>query len=432
MPRLTAIEISSDTCVLVRTSVSGTSVEVGGVQVIDPAAFPGGGTFAATIRHARRAGRFPRRARVVLWGMPDGATPNDPSVSPQLEPLVSAGFRIDRAVTPCNALSALARIRRPKTDNAVIWLAVDRAGVALIAMRTGELMYSHAFDWDSSVGATGSQAHLLHRYAMVSYLAPEVRRAMAVVEKQGRTVDAIVTCGTLNELRSLTMPLTEELDLEVETLDSIDGLTADGFSEERLSEMAAALRIACAGAIARPTRLKGGTPVTAQQSSVLKVAVLALIGILVAVAAYFVVSRMLEPRTQAPRVSIGSALPEPAAPKPAPPALSSPPPPATIDPPTPAPTAGRAAAPLLPPAPRADKLRAEPPKESLPYVNTILVSATRRFATVDGEIVEVGDKVGKRVIVGIEPHYVIFREPSGALVRVGLGGRRYVGDRVPR
>jgi hypothetical protein len=432
MPRLTAIEISSDTCVLVRTSVSGTSVDVGGVQVIDPAAFPGGGTFAATIRHARRAGRFPRRARVVLWGMPDGASPSDPSVSPQLEPLVSAGFRIDRAVTPCNALSALARVRRPKTDNAVIWLAVDRAGVALIAMRTGELMYSHAFDWDSSIGATGSQAHLLRRYALVSYLAPEIRRAMAAVEEKGRIVDAIVTCGTLTDLRSLTMPLIDELDLEVETLDSIDGLTATSFSEERLSEMAAALRIACAGAIARPTRLKGRAPIVAKQSSALRVAALALIGILVAVAAYFVVMRMLKPRTETPRVSIGSAIPEPVAPKSAPPPAPTPPPPAaTIDPATPASTAGRGA-PLLPPAPRADKPRAEPPREPLPFVNTIMVSATRRFATVDEEIVEIGDKVGKRVIVGIEPHYVVFREPSGALVRVGLGGRRYVGDRVPR
>jgi hypothetical protein len=366
--------------------------------------------------------------------MPDGASPHDPAVSPQLEALVSAGFRIDRAVTPCNALSALARVRLPKTENAVIWLAVDRAGVALIAMRTGELMYSHAFDWDPSVGATGSQAHLLHRYLLVSHLAPEIRRAMAAVEEKGRKVDAIVTCGTLNDLRSLTMPLTEELDLEVETLDSIDGLTANGFSEERLSEMAAALRIACAGAIARPSRLKGGTPVIATPSSAWKVAALALIGILVAAAAYFVVSRLLKPRTQPPRVSIGSAVPEPVAPKPAPQAIPTPPP-ATTDPATPAtpaPTAGRAAGPLLPPAPRADKPRAEPPKEPLPYVNTIIVSATRRFATVDGEIVEVGDKVGKRVIVGIEPHYVIFREPSGALERVGLGGRPYVGDRVPR
>jgi hypothetical protein len=302
-------------------------------------------------------------------------------------------------------------------------------------MRTGELMYSHAFDWDSSVGATGSQAHLLHRYALVSYLAPQIRRAMAVVEEKGRKVDAIVTCGTLNDLRSLTMPLTEELDLEVETLDSVEGLTANGLSEDRLSEMAAALRIACAGAIARPTRLKGGTPVTAKPSSALKVAALALIGVLVAVAAYFVVSRLLKPRTQAPRVSIGSALPEPVAPKQAPAPTPAPAPPAaaTIDPATPAPTAGRSTAPLLPRAPRADKPPAASPKEPLPIVNTILVSPTRRFATVDGgEIVEIGDTVGKRVIVGIEPHYVIFREPSGALVRVGLGGRRYGGDRIPR
>ena len=188
MPHLTAIEFSNDSCVLVRVSVSGTSVEVGGVHVVDPAAFPGGGTFAAALRQAQAAPASSlASARVVLWGMPDGAKSTRPGGRPQLEPLDQRRLQDrSRGVTPCNALAALARVRRPKTDNPVVWLAIDRGGVALIAMRTGELLYSHAFDWDSSVGATGSQAHLLHRYALVSFLAPQIRRAMAVVQEKGR------------------------------------------------------------------------------------------------------------------------------------------------------------------------------------------------------------------------------------------------------
>ena len=48
---------------------------------------------------------------------------------------------------------------------------------------------------------------------------------MAEARKSGTPVDAVVTCGNLPELRSLTMPLIEELDVEVETLDSLEGLS---------------------------------------------------------------------------------------------------------------------------------------------------------------------------------------------------------------
>ena len=58
----------------------------------------------------------------------------------------------------------------------------------------------------------------------------------------GISVDAAVTCGDLPELRSLTMPLIEELDLEVETLDSMEGLRPVGKAKlERLAERAPAL-----------------------------------------------------------------------------------------------------------------------------------------------------------------------------------------------
>ncbi len=455
MPHLTAIEFSDDSCVLVRVSVRGASVEVAGAHAVDPAAFPGGGTFAAALRQSRKAGKFPRQARVVLWGMPDGASPRDPAVAPRLEPLISAGFKIDRVVSPCNALAALARTRRPKTDG-IVWVAVDRGGVALIAARTGELMYAHAFDWDSSVGATGSQAHLLHRYALVSFLAPEVRRAMAVVKEKGHNVEAIVTCGTLADLRSLTMPLIEELDTEVETLDSLDGLTVNPPASNKLSEVAAAIRIACAGAIARPTRSLLGSPVAA--GSVLpKVLAATVAGALVVGAAWFLISRRpAAPQpTPVPKTTAASPVTaspplsqQPPAPSPSPTAgttAAAPPTRAPIVQPVPSkppdiqPKPGPPAAapsakptPLVPAAPRADKPRAEPLKEPLPVVNTILVSPTRRFATIEGRIVSIGDKVGQRTIVGIEPHFVVLREPSGTQIRVGLGGRRVTEERVVR
>ena len=50
-------------------------------------------------------------------------------------------------------------------------------------------------------------------------LAPEPRRAIEATSAKEGAVEAIATCGDLPELRSLTMPLIEELDLEIDTLD---------------------------------------------------------------------------------------------------------------------------------------------------------------------------------------------------------------------
>jgi hypothetical protein len=484
MPRLTAIELSQDACVLIRASVRGTSVEVRGVETLDPAAFPGGGTFTAALRHARQSGRFRRRARVVLWGVPDGARPADPAVRPRLEPLIKAGFRIDRVVSPCNALAALARIRPPKPDSTLMWLAIDNGGVAMVAVRPGELLYSHEFVWDSSVGARGSQARLLQRYSLVAYLAPEVRRAMAAVREKGGRVDAVVTCGTLPDLRSLTMPMIEELDVEVETLDSLDGLSVKPDIRERLLEVAPSIRIACAGAMTRVSRPR--TPSTAAvHGTWFRIAALVALLALTAAATGFVVRRwspvgapssgppaarsVQRPSSAAPVAA--PPLPRPSVPPSTPvttaagaraattPAVSQPPiadgrkpaesalqtPRLSVPPPTP-PVQSRATSetatggpprtsaempngPLYAPTVKADKTRAEPLKDPLPNVSTILVSPTRRFAMVDGRIVGVGDHVGSRIIAAIEPRVVGFREPSGLQIRVGLGGRRVPDDR---
>jgi hypothetical protein len=63
-------------------------------------------------------------------------------------------------------------------------------------------------------------------------------------------------------------------------------------------------------------------------------------------------------------------------------------------------------------------------KDPMPRILTILVSPERRYATVDGgQILGVGDIVGRRTVVAIDERAVVLREPSGVQIRVGLGGR---------
>jgi hypothetical protein len=64
-------------------------------------------------------------------------------------------------------------------------------------------------------------------------------------------------------------------------------------------------------------------------------------------------------------------------------------------------------------------------KDPVPRVTAILVSSDRRFATVgdEGQIIGVGDVLGRRTVVGIDERAVVLKEPSGVQIRVGLGGR---------
>ena len=254
MGSITAVELGADTCVLVRASVRRGAIHVLAAETLDPVAFPGVDSFTAAVRQARRALKLPRRCHAVIWGLPDGAARKDLAVQPLLAPLTGAGLKVVRVVSPCNALAALARLKSARGDGATCWLAVNRGGVAIVVVRPGKLLYSYSFGWDSTVGTSGSQARLLQRYSLVAILGPEVKRAMAEARKHGVAVEAVVTCGNLPDLRSLTMPLIEELDVEVETLDSLEGLVVKPATAERIADAAPALRLACAGLIARGTR----------------------------------------------------------------------------------------------------------------------------------------------------------------------------------
>ena len=393
MASITAVELSDDTCALARTTVRRGEVQVHAIEILDPQAFPGGGSYTAALRQARRSASLPRRTRVVLWGIPDGASRRDPAVRTLVAPLTEAGYHVERVITPCNALAALARVRVPRGPGATCWIAINRGGVAIVVVRPGKLIYSHSYAWDSSIGAVGSQARLLQRYSLVAHLSPEVKRAMLEARKAGTPVDAVVTCGNLSDLRSLTMPLIEELDVEVETLDSLEGLVVKGPAMDRMEEAAPAIRLACSGAIARGPRVWDDARRRASRrlTTVIRVAAV-LAGLAGLVFAWY-------------RYGWPGLSGRPQSPVPKPPLNSAPPP--TDKPDTS--TAGPSRQPLL--------------DDPMPRVKAILVSKDRRFATIDGgRIVGVGDTLGRRVVVAIDEQAVVLREPSGARVRVGLGG----------
>jgi hypothetical protein len=391
MSRLTSIELADDMGTLVGTSVHGTTVTVDAIERLDREAVPGMGGFTRALEQARGMLDLPRRARVVLW---DSRTTPPGETAPAVQPLTAAGFHVERVVSPCDALAALGRTRRPRFDATLLWAAVNRSHVAMVVMQPGRLFYSHSFAWDSRVGAFGSHSTLLQRYSLVAFLAPELRRAMRAAKTEDADVDGIITCGDLPELRSLTMPLIEELDVEVETLDSADGMKIAPPVWESAAELAPAIRLAVAGAMARNPRPRK-TWVRVHAGSVGGIATAA-------------------------ALSAGGVWwqTHPSAPAPAreiPPLVRTP---ADIRLPA-------------PPDPQAANGAEETPAGSLssvspaglPQVSAILTSPDRRIALVDGRIVKVGDAVGRWRVTEIEPGYVAFTDGAGADLRIRLGSR---------
>ena len=61
-----------------------------------------------------------------------------------------------------------------------------------------------------------------------------------------------------------------------------------------------------------------------------------------------------------------------------------------------------------------------PLKDALPKVDSILIDQERRLAIVDGTIVSIGDTVGSRVVVQIDPGRRGAARAIGLSVRVAL------------
>jgi hypothetical protein len=453
MHNVTGVEIGLDSCVLVRVRPGADGVRVSAVQGLNDGDWDSGQTLTDSLRDLRRTGQYPRRARVVAWGAEGG--PAEPLTQAAIAPLVAAGFTVEAVFSPARALLALATARpAAPSRGGEVWLALNRTAAAMAIVEGGRLLFSRVFDWNYRPAATVRE-ELLQRYSLVAHLAPEIRHALEVVRQEhGAPVTAIVTCGDLPDLRSLTMPLIEELDMEVETLDTLDGISLEGSVAGIAADRAPALRLACAAAAtARAERLE-----PRRLAAIAAALVIFLLGGWL-LAGYLRGTRSEDspaaaaapaatvpqagdrtreapqqapvPATAAGSAAAVSAPPSPPVPEPRGPraaeAGDGTRPAATMgrrETNVPGPVQGNEAPPRRVARPASQVERA-PLRDALPVVNSILVAPDRRLAVANGEIVREGDAIGRRVLVRIEPGALVLREPSGLEVRVPI--RRKLG-----
>ena len=372
---MTGIELTADSCVLVDVRREGGLPRLEAIHVVEPSQWPPQG-----LARVRRRKHFTPQAHVVAWTSAEEAR----------RLLRHAGFAIDAILTPEQALGILA-VERATGRAASAWMALMRQGAAIAIVRGRDILYSRRIQWRYKT-ATRLNEQLLQRYSLVAHLAPELSHGMDVVRRQhGVEVDTVVTCGDLPDLRSLTMPLIEELDLEVEILDSLDGLDVTAAAlADKAADYAPALRLASAVTLL--------PPVDAPRRGWWErgAATFALVGVL----AWLGFSNW--PAASHSAVEQPIRLPSPTA------------------------TAGSSAAeprivPLIPRSSPVQAREAGPAvSEPLPAVNSILYGSSRRLAILNGNIVAEGESVGGRRVLRIERDAVVLREPAGREVRVGV------------
>lgn len=176
-----------------------------------------------------------------------------PDLTARVRPILDAGFDVEGMVTPSLALLSLARQRPGVIPGvAVAYLAVAPTAVALAVVRDGVLLFAREIPWGYHSERASDRGRVFDRQRFTEKLGSELRRSFLFVRQTLKTdVSQLAICGDMPELRSMTAPLIEALDLEVETLDSLEGLAQGsvpaemvGEFRERVAELRPALALA--------------------------------------------------------------------------------------------------------------------------------------------------------------------------------------------
>lgn len=443
MSTVTGIELGPDYCVLVRARRRGAAIEVTAVRIFEPDEWPADpAARSERLRDARRVLGLPRHATVVAWDLAAFGVNSSEAM------LRAAGFTVENVLSPSDALALLAW-SRPRADPFVplAWLSINRHGAGLAVVRDHELLYGREFAWRIKASEQRAQAHLLRRYLYVAQIVPELRKAMDVVrEQQGARIETAVACGNIPDLRSFTMPLIDQLDIEFETLDSLEGLSVKSEMAGAIAPSAPLIRLAGAaaafgesGGVTGPSvrwlgaaaglvlaagaawwafSIWGGSPASPDRPPRDRTPIVSAQGRRSAPAA---AANDREPRSDqaassatALEARTGAAAPQEGAQTARSSRASAPA--AVEEPPQPQPTTGR----VGDTAARAGRNALQSP---LPTVGGILISQNTRLAVIDGVVVAVGDSVGERVVARIDADAVVFREPSGREIRVTVRSR---------
>jgi hypothetical protein len=441
----------------------------------------------AAVRHAGRSavstltdiapvsGSGGRNRRTVLLASAASA-----EVAALLQPLVDAGVVIDRVLTPAAALLSLARSHRSEATTGALeaYVAIDEISGCIALVRDSTLLGALDLAWGYVEELDGRRA-TRSRDDVATRLANDVFVFLEDCGLDPENLRHVCVTGGVPEIRSMAMSLMEQLDVEVEALDSLFGIDAaqlpgdaetfrDRAPALRLAWAAAAdphppidllrmrrrrawgVRLSCAVVAAgtaaglvvgweiqdrwRPAMAYASSGATASRwpSTVLAPSPGAV---------------LLTPPARAVRIEVGAdqvsappLAPPPetalAAPDSVPPAVSRPIFRSLREPlPVPSAVVAEVARPSVLPRrrkPPVEVRRLVPetprPREetALPFeaaLESILYGSDRRLAMVDGRIVETGDVVRGATVVEITTTAVMLRDDRGQLRRLAAGGR---------
>jgi hypothetical protein len=430
MSGVTGIELGPNYCVLVRGGRVGSHRTVSAASAIMPSAWPAAPhARVERLVEARLRHDLSSRARVVAWD--GGAT---------LAPLIEAGFEIASVLSPAQALARVVRARQvgAPAGTAVAALSLNSHGAAIAIVAGTEVICSRVFAWSLGAPFSGARSELLDRYLLVSQIAPQLQHVIDLVRPvNGVTVTSVVACGNLPNLRSLAMLLIEEMDIEVETLDStelLDPRVTPGTFGDSVASLQLAAAVASSGenrvpvhAHSESTLATAGSeepPAKRARSGTLlhKLSTLSTLPTLTTLA-FCTAWSFMQVSGSSPALpifpdGIGLVVVEAV---PGRPELQAEATMGRVD------MVGRDSAPgATPGSTERDALVPEAGIERLPLpsVAGIMIAGTRRLAIVGGIVVAAGDRVGVRAVARIERAGVVLREPSGREVYVAIRPRK--------
>lgn len=382
------------------------------------------------------------------------------AVSTALQPLLTAGINVDSVATPADALTSLARSRQAFAAPGGIdaYVALEETVTCIALVRDGALVAARELPWGYGASPAGGGEPAARGEDTAARLADALTEFVADLGASPKAVTQVSICGSLPNLRTMTVPLMERLDIEVEALDSLFGIDADRLPEDgnQFRERAAELRLAWAAGAAgrgpidlmRDARQRKARAMFARVAVVAGLAAGLAVGLFVERSSWWRVSRPTSAAVVAPIkvVPVPVPAPVPAAVavklEPAKPVATIEPPkpppqqPSTVEPPVviaiarPVPLAAPPVVtpPVARPAPVRSVARAQPkPAVDVPpapfdaSLGSILYSPDRRLAIVDGRILGLGDEVKGALIVDITPTTVLLRDAQGRLRSLTLG-----------
>ncbi len=473
--RRTGIDLSSTWCRVVAADRSsrGRTGDAAALRVHDFASLPGAGSneeLTAELKVLVDGQRFPRRAWVNLWNVRSsheyvllppggtseleaaarqrgtvvlgmsgvdvtaataiGATRETPGrrartevaffaagsqdVCRRIQPIVDAGFVIEGVTTPCGALWSQARLRPPTVSGQVhAYLALEACQSALGIYSNGLLLFARDLDWGYA-GAVDGPSVPLQREELSARLAQALRHAFLYLKQYWEEdVSQIVLCGDLPEIRSLTGPLIERLNIDVDILDTLEGIEKASLPDA-FADRAATFRLALSIAADPPPVNLLPAQRAAKRTIGSRRWILAAGTAAAAAVGAFLYSEAGIDRT-------ATAREPPLVQREAPDRQPS----ATV---TAQPQAERdIVAPIHPARAISGRLPADgqsgparTPALLDPIVSGILFSSRRQAAVLDGRVVVAGDRVGTAVVQSIEPNAVVIVTSSGEMRRLDV------------